>query len=339
MTAGKGRGTDAMVGIRTQQKPAISPIQTPQMVRDTAPPNSPGSSASLDQGSDVSELVGDRDLKQHIWSLPTREDLNRFATRVKKAFKQDIEQLKEDTTQLGIRLEMLEQRVEEALPAITQLRDKCKAQDQQIEALISQLDDYENHSHRSNIRIRELPEATGAKASPRPPQWRLTGHTEPYDPPPSSCNNPRDIICKLHKYTVKDQIMQLMRKCPYFDFDGARLLFYQDLSSRTLMQRRALQPLLESLRTAGITYRWGFPFCLHAGRDGKSAILRTKDDLPRFLSQLNLEPVDFPDWRLTTDIQTVPTPQPWQQARSNRNPRDRKRSSSTAARQEPFAGN
>lgn len=94
---------------------------------------------------------------------PTREDLDHFATRVEKAFKQDIEQLKVDTTQLGNRLETLEQTVEEALPAITQLRDKCATQDHQIETLMSQLDDYENHSHRSNICIRGLPEATGAK--------------------------------------------------------------------------------------------------------------------------------------------------------------------------------
>lgn len=41
------------------------------------------------------------------------------------------------------------------------------------------------------------------------------------------------------------------------------------------MQRKALHPLLEALREVGITYRWGFPFNLQAGQDGKSATLRT----------------------------------------------------------------
>lgn len=68
-----------------------------------------------------------------------------------------------DTTQLGSRLEALEQRVEEALPAMSQLKDTCTAQYQRIEAHICQLDDYENHSCGSNIRIRGLPEATAAK--------------------------------------------------------------------------------------------------------------------------------------------------------------------------------
>lgn len=53
--------------------------------------------------------------------------------------------------------------MEESLPAITQLRDKCIVQDHQIETLILQLDDYENRNRRSNIRKKGLTEATAAK--------------------------------------------------------------------------------------------------------------------------------------------------------------------------------
>lgn len=63
------------------------------------------------------------------------------------------------------------------------------------------------------------------------------------------------------------------------------------------MQRRALRPLLETIQKAGLPYRWGFPFYLQATRDGRQATLHTKDDLPHFLDTLELEPVDFPDWR------------------------------------------
>lgn len=71
--------------------------------------------------------------------------------------------MKVDTAHLGSRLETLEQKVLDTIPAITQLRDKCMAEDQRIETLISQLDDYKNRSRRSKIRIRGLPEATAAK--------------------------------------------------------------------------------------------------------------------------------------------------------------------------------
>lgn len=45
--------------------------------------------------------MGKGDIKRHIWSLPTREDKERFTDKVDKAFKEDIAQLKDDTTHLG----------------------------------------------------------------------------------------------------------------------------------------------------------------------------------------------------------------------------------------------
>lgn len=55
-------------------------------------------------------------------------------------------------------------------------------------------------------------------------------------PPSEDPENPRDVICKLHKFTLKDRIMQKMRNRPVFDFVGAQLSFYEDLSRRNLMQ-------------------------------------------------------------------------------------------------------
>lgn len=81
---------------------------------------------------------------------------------VEKVFKQDIEQLKTNTTHLGNGLVTLEPRLDDTNPSISQLRDKCSAQEQ-IDALICQLDVYEYRSLQSNIRIRVLPDATAAK--------------------------------------------------------------------------------------------------------------------------------------------------------------------------------
>lgn len=72
----------------------------------------------------------------------------------------------------------------------------------------------------------------------------------------------------------------------YFNFDGAHVYFYQDISRHTLMQRRALRPLLEAVQKAGLPYPCGFLFYLQV----------SKDDLPHFLETLGLEAVDFPDW-------------------------------------------
>lgn len=87
------------------------------------------------------------------------EDLERFSSRVERAFKQDIE-LKAETTQLGNRLQTLKQKVDDTLPTICMLRDQWSAQDQKIEALLCQLDDFENRSKRANIRDHGLFEGT-----------------------------------------------------------------------------------------------------------------------------------------------------------------------------------
>lgn len=314
-----------------QTTPAVlSPQPSPGSVSDSVPPTSPGSTVSRAGGSDIADLIEEGDIKKHIWSLPTREDLERFTARVEKAFTEDIAQLKEDTTHLGNRVETIEQRLDEALPTMSALQLRCAAQDQKLDLLLSQLDNFENRSRRANIRIRGMPEAT----APRDIIPSLQGifreildlpDTEPIEidrahralrPPSQDADNPRDIICKLHKYTLKERIMQKMRNRPYFDFDGAHLCFFQDISRRTLMQRRALKPVLLALQEAGLTYRWGFPFYLQAFKDGRSATLRTRDDLPHFLSALGLGKVDFPDWRGDHAMMNFPNielPQPWTQ--------------------------
>lgn len=153
-------------------------------------------------------------------------------------------------------------------------------QDQRIETLLSQLDDFENHSRRGNICIHGLPEDIG----PRDIIPTLVGKFRetlelPDDVPieidqafralrPSS----QDVdnthwLCKLHKHTLKDRIMQKMRAKLYFDFDGAHLFFYQDISRRSLMQRRVLRPLLLAIQEAGLKYRWGFPSYLQVTKD------------------------------------------------------------------------
>lgn len=153
---------------------------------------------------------------------------------------------------------------------------------------------------------------------------KLIGLTGPLDHP----ENPRDINCKLHKYTLKDRIMQKMRNKPYFDFDGAKLFFYEDLSRCSLMQCRALHPLLTAIQEAGLTYRWGFPFSLQVTKEGRQVTLRNKDDLPHFLSALELRDVDFLYWRGTMDLPALSLPQLWLPARGKGHSRRHKRPTS-----------
>lgn len=77
------------------------------------------------------------------------------------------------------------------------------------------------------------------------------------------------------------------------------------------MQLRMVRPLLEAMRLAEIRYRWGFPFCLSASQNGKTAVLRTKDDLKIFLEILDLPPINFLDWRVNNVNLRTQRPEPW----------------------------
>lgn len=66
--------------------------------------------------------------------------------------------------------------------------------------------------------------------------------------------------------------MTKLRSTPYIGFDGVVNIF-PDLSQETLDRRRALKPLLAQLRADGVTYRWGFPACLIATKNGRSFTL------------------------------------------------------------------
>lgn len=82
------------------------------------------------------------------------------------------------------------------------------------------------------------------------------------------------------------------------------------------MHRRSLRPLLETLRTQQTTFRWGFPFRLPTSRNGKSAVLRHKDDLQHFCDTLYVPVVDFPDWRLQGAIPIPQRPERWRRVSS-----------------------
>lgn len=58
-----------------------------------------------------------------------------------------------------------------------------------------------------------------------------------------------------------------------------------------------MKPLLEVLKAKGIiSYRWKFPFALQATFNGKQFTLRTPDELLKFCENMQLAPVDLPEW-------------------------------------------
>lgn len=132
-----------------------------------------------------------------------------------------------------------------------------------------QAEDFENRSCRNNLQIQGLPKATGPEnlqetilailkrvLSPDPPatmefDWvhRALG------PKPQDPDRPRDVICRLHRYSQKDQVLRAAWSRDQIEFDGAPISIFPDVSRATLQRQAMLKPLLEKLRRAALPYR------------------------------------------------------------------------------------
>lgn len=110
-------------------------------------------------------------------------------------------------------------------------------------------------------------------------------------------DQPRDVICHLHYFEDKNAIMVKLQSTPNIDFDGAVINISPDLSKETLDRRRALKPLLDQLKMDGVTYKWGFPSCLITTKNGRSFMLQFPEDLPTFLHDLNMPPLELLGWK------------------------------------------
>lgn len=173
---------------------------------------------------------------------------------------------------LNQRVETIENSQDDIRQAMVEVQDTIKNQEVVMNSLLDRLDDYENRNWRQNICIRRPPETIETSDLLQSAQSlfrQILGdlvlekikidrvhHTLMSSP--LNTERPRDIICKLHKYAMKEAIMKAARSKSKIDFEGGQISLFMDLSRRTLMQRRAVRPLLN------VNYRWGFPFCIMA---------------------------------------------------------------------------
>lgn len=72
------------------------------------------------------------------------------------------------------------------------------------------------------------------------------------------------------------------------DFNGVKVQLFPDLSWLMLQQRWALEPILATLRSHSIPYRWGLQFSLSARKNGKTSIIQIPEDTRAFCAEFNI---------------------------------------------------
>lgn len=123
----------------------------------------------------------------------------------------------------------------------------------------------------NNLRIQGLPEATGPENlqaaildTDAPASLEFNRVHRVLGPKPPEYDRPRDVICRLHRYTQKDQIIRAAWSKGQIDFDG-------------IARRAMLKHLLEPLHRAALPYRW--EFTLPSDRQQKQCIIHPKTSL------------------------------------------------------------
>lgn len=112
--------------------------------------------------------------------------------------------------------------------------------------------------------------------------------------------------------------MNLKRKSP-IEYEEKTIQIFQDLSQETLGRRRTVKPLLKILQEQEIQYNWGFPACLYAKRNGRSARLRFIEEIPYLYKKLEIPIPENPRDLTPRQEQTVTQDEAqWQLSLRNR---------------------
>lgn len=132
------------------------------------------------------------------------------------SYKQAVEGLREDTAALGHRVETVETGQEDIIQTMEAIQDATRHYEEVLNSLLDQLYDYENRDRHQNIHIRNLPEATRAPDLLLTMQdlflqifWDSAPDNIEVDrihrvllPAFNNIAKPRDVICRLHRYSV-----------------------------------------------------------------------------------------------------------------------------------------
>lgn len=120
-------------------------------------------------------------------------------------------------------------------------------------------------------------------------------------PYPYPSDRPRDVLCCLHSFNLKEEILRQTWRVGVLEFDGAAIHLLPDISRRTLLMRRTLKPLLDGISEKGLTYKWGHPFHLIVRKGASTFTLRHPSELPHLFTFTEMNPVDVPNWLLVND--------------------------------------
>lgn len=159
--------------------------------------------------------------------LSTKSDIEALAKRIEQSLSKELEIVKKDIASLKSKTAALTADSSSADSRLSSLEKRILDQERYISNLYLQTDDAKNRNSRNKLRIRSLPEATGTadlatsvtaifntlldRPASEPVIFDRVHRA--LGPRGSDPGRPRDVICRLHYYMVKESILR--RACKF----------------------------------------------------------------------------------------------------------------------------
>lgn len=224
----------------------------------------------------------------------TKSDLEALLNDQRESFKADVATLIRESTEslkssvdsqgqqvasFNSRLTQTEALAGENFGKLTEMEATVKALQSQCGKLLDKVDDLENRSRRSNLRIINVPEGsekgqdpakfvsdllmmvTGSKVFSRPPEIERA-HRSLHRSGDSNTGKPRAFIVKFLCFQEKEKVLRWARKHT-MTYHDSELRVYPDISAELAKQRASFNGIKNSLYLKGIKFHLLYPAHLH----------------------------------------------------------------------------
>uniref|UniRef100_A0A1A7ZGX5 LINE-1 type transposase domain containing 1 n=1 Tax=Nothobranchius furzeri TaxID=105023 RepID=A0A1A7ZGX5_NOTFU len=213
-----------------------------------------------------------------------------------------IQDVKRDVQDFSLRMDGAEKRISNVEDDVNSEKGKTEALVKQVALLTDKLEDLENRSRRSNLRLvnvpekiegndavafleKWLPEALGPATFPRQPlierAHRLPGRKQPNRPP-----TPRVLIVKFLNFQDRVRVMRAASTKGKVICGGQEVLFFPDLSTDLHRRRRGFDRVKQQLRSMNIRYGLIYPAKLRVSTDEHTHVFETPADAEKFIKGL-----------------------------------------------------
>lgn len=245
-----------------------------------------GASASAQQ-TEASVLAAIQSLKIH------------FTAQLQEVITSNQE-IKDAIGVFSERLTSAETRISKVEDDVSSLTSKEASLHKKLQELQLKVDDLENRSRRSNLRLVGLPENTeqgeitiflqtwlvdvlGRDAFQSPPiierAHRLQGRNTPNGPP-------RVIIMKFLNYQDKMRVMRAARLKGKIIHNGHHVMFFPDLSTEVQKQRKQYNQVKQQLREMHINFGLIFPAKMRIFHHDNRLLFHTPTEVEDFIRRL-----------------------------------------------------